>query len=84
MCYANVTAPFPAKISNVCTDKSPQDPPRNGGATEDVEVAGRAKLSPEKEPTYEKKVNPNPRNGHFPQKHEQNKLNSGHQKVHFY
>lgn len=54
------------------------------GATQDVEAAGWGKSSPEKEPTYEKEVNPNPRRGHFLQKQEQNKLNSGHQEVHFY
>lgn len=55
MCYTDVIALSPDKISNLCTGKSPQDPSRNGDATEDVEAAGRVKSDPEREPTYEKR-----------------------------
>lgn len=52
MCYTDVIGLFPDKISNLCTGKSPQDPSRNGDATE---AAGRVKSDPEREPTYEKR-----------------------------
>lgn len=54
--YAGVIALFPATL-NISTQarEHPEIRMGNGGATEDVQAAGRAKLPSGKEPTYKKK-----------------------------